>query len=144
VFTPTNGNQKFCGIPCKRKSYQAKGGVESTERQYQLISGNWEKYFNRLCNRSFRRELLTKHDCIQLLKEQDYKCALTGIPLTCTLEKGKICKTNASIDRIDPKGTYTKDNIQLVCAVINKLRIDMNINEFKDWCRKVTDYALQK
>jgi len=28
------------------------------------------------------------------------------------LEKGVVCKTNASIDRIDPKGPYTKDNVK--------------------------------
>jgi hypothetical protein len=142
TFTPTNGNQKYCVKLCKRKLYQANGGVESTERQYQLISGNWERYFNRLCTRSFRRELLSKHDCVELLEKQNYKCALTGIELTCTLKKGTVCKTNASIDRINPKGAYTKNNVQLVCAVINKLRIDMEIGEFIDWCRKVSNYAL--
>ncbi len=143
VFTPTNGNQKFCDVLCKRKSYRANGGVESTERQYQSISGNWERYFSRLCNKSFNRSALSKYDCIQLLEKQNYRCALTGVPLSCTLEKGIVCKTNASIDRINPKGGYTKDNVQLVCAIINKLRIDMNIDEFKDWCRRVTDYALR-
>lgn len=142
IFTPTNGNQKFCGIPCKRKSYQAKGGVESTERQYQLISGNWEKYFGRLCLKSFRRNLLSKYDCMELLKAQNYKCALSGVEMTCILEKGNVCKTNASIDRIDPKGEYTKDNIQLVCVALNKLRVDMSIEEFKNWCRKVANYAV--
>ena len=142
-FTPKNGNQKFCSKPCKRKAYQVNGGVESTERQYQLISGNWERYFGRLCNRSFNRSMLSKQDCIKLLEQQDYKCALTGETLTCKLERGVVCKTNASIDRINPKGAYELGNIQLVCAVINKLRIDMDIYEFKDWCRKVADYAIR-
>jgi hypothetical protein len=79
-----------------------------------------------------------------LLEEQGYKCALTGVELTCILEKGTVCKTNASIDRIDPKGPYTKDNVQLVCAAINKLRVDMSVDDFINWCKKVSDHALRK
>jgi len=143
-FVQTNNSHKYCTKFCKRKTYQSDGGVESTERQYKLISGNWEKYFNRLCQKSFRRELLTKQDCMDLLWQQNYKCAFTGVELTCTLVKGSICRTNASIDRINPKGEYTKDNIQLVCAAVNKLRIDMDVDEYINWCRKVSDYALCK
>jgi hypothetical protein len=129
---------------CKRKVARDTGGAETTERQYELISGNWEKYFGRLCNKSFRRETLTKQDCIDILKEQNYRCALTGVEMTCNLVKGVIQKTNASIDRINPKGEYTKGNVQLVCATINKLRVDMDVEEFKSWCRKVTEHAVCK
>jgi len=140
-FKPINGNQKYCSKNCKRKYYR-EFGAETTERQYALISGNWEKYFSRLCMKAFRKQNLTKAECIELLKKQNYKCALSGVELSCTLEKGKVCRTNASIDRIDPKGEYTIDNIQLVCVALNKLRVDMSIDEFKDWCRKVTNYAI--
>lgn len=142
-FMPKSGTQRFCCVSCKRKQYR-EDGPETTERQYALISGNWEKYFGRLCTKAFRRDLLSKQDCMALLREQDFKCALTGVELTCTLEKGKVCKTNASLDRIDPKGPYTKENVQLVCAVINKFRIDTPLDEFVDWCRKVSEYALQE
>lgn len=141
-FVQAHHSHKYCTKPCKRKAYQSSGGVESTERQYKLISGDWEKYFNRLCQKSFRRNLLTKQDCLDLLKQQNYKCAFTGVELTCILVKGDVCKTNASIDRIDPKGEYTKGNIQLVCVAVNKLRVDMSVNEYIDWCRKVSNYAL--
>lgn len=144
TFVQAHHSHKYCSIACKRKVYQAKGGSESTERQYVLISGNWEKYFGRLCTRAFRRDSLGKHDCIALLEAQEYRCALTGVELTCVLEKGTVCKTNASIDRINPKGPYIKDNVQLVCAAINKLRIDMSVDEFIDWCNKVSEYAVRK
>ena len=142
-FKPANNSHKYCTKPCKRKEYRSFGGVESTERQYELISGNWDKYLKRLCNKSNRNNL-TAETLKELLEKQNYKCALTGSELTCVLVKGNVCKTNASIDRVNPKGEYTKDNIHLVCSAINKLRIDMDINEFIDWCRKVTNYAIQK
>jgi hypothetical protein len=79
-----------------------------------------------------------------LLATQGGKCALSGVELTCTLQRGVVSKTNVSIDRIDPKGAYTLDNVQLVCAVLNKFRIDTPLDEFIDWCRKVADHALYK
>lgn len=139
-FTPCSPNNYYCRKACKRKHYQKAGNVESTERQYLLISGNWEKYFNRLCSKSFNRDSLNSQNLIDLLEQQNYKCALSGETLTCILEKGKISKTNASIDRIDPKGTYTIGNIHLVCTVLNKLRIDTPLDEFITWCKKVTEY----
>jgi hypothetical protein len=79
-----------------------------------------------------------------LLETQNGKCALSGVELTCTLQKGVRSKTNASIDRIDPKGPYVIENVQLVCSVINKFRIDTPVDEFVEWCRKVADHALRK
>ena len=142
-FEPRSGTHRYCCVSCKRKVYQT-AGPETTERQYALISGNWEKYFGRLCTHSLRRSLLTKRDCMDILEAQNYRCALTGVELTCRLEKGVICKTNASIDRIDPKGPYIKGNVQIVCVAVNKLRVDMSIDEFIDWCRKVVDHAVRK
>jgi hypothetical protein len=143
-FERKSNNHVYCCKACKRTAARNTGGAETTERQYALISGNWEKYFGRLCTRAFRRDLLSKQDCIALLEKQGYKCALTGVELTCILEKGTVCKTNASIDRIDPKGPYTKDNVQLVCAAINKLRVDMSVDDFINWCKKVSDHALRE
>ena len=143
VFLQNHHTHKYCSSTCKRKQYR-ENGSETTERQYILISGNWGKYFGRLCTRAFRRDLLSKYDCVALLEAQGYKCALTGVELTCILEKGTVCKTNASIDRIDPKGPYARENVQLVCATINKLRVDMSVDDFINWCKKVSEYALRE
>ena len=142
-FKPTNNYQRFCSRPCRRKIARTVG-AESTDRQYELITGNWNKYFNRLCSRSFNRAGLNAGMLITLLEQQNGKCALSGVELTCTLQKGIRSKTNASIDRINPKGEYTVDNIQLVCSVINKFRIDTPLDEFIDWCRKVAEHAVRE
>ena len=140
---PKVGTQRFCCVACKRKEYREHGS-ESTERQYALISGNWNKYFNRLCTKAFRRDKLTTEDCIKLLEAQKHKCALTGVELTCILSKGVTHKTNASIDRINPKEPYSVNNVQLVCVAVNKFRVDLPVEEFIEWCRKVADHAVQK
>lgn len=139
TFVATNNNHRYCSRVCRPTT---PSGL--TERQYERVSGNWVRYFNRLCTRSFKREGLTTDMMMWLLATQGGKCALSGVELTCTLQKGVVSKTNASIDRIDPKGVYTLDNVQLVCAVLNKFRIDTPLDEFIDWCRKVADHAVHK
>ena len=90
------------------------------------------------------RKNLSVAELVETLEKQNFKCALSGEPLTCKLEFGTVSKTNASIDRINAGGPYTKENIQLVCSIVNNLRVDMTVDEFIDWCRKVADHAVQK
>ena len=111
VFKPYSGSHKFCSAKCKDR-WKYVDGTYSTEEQYKRINGNWNMYFSRLVHAGSRRHSLTKEVLLQVLQEQDYKCALTGVELTCHLEKGTISKTNASIDRIIAGGAYTKENIQ--------------------------------
>jgi hypothetical protein len=136
-FKPRSGYNRFCSDTCKGKWKYLSGQV-TTETQYKKISGNWERYFSRLMARK-RRENISRDDLLDLLERQGGRCALTGEVLTCKLEKGVVCPTNASIDRIDAGGPYTKENIQLVCVAMNKLRLDKSIEEFVAWCRKVVE-----
>jgi hypothetical protein len=137
LFKPFSGVHKFCSESCKGK-WKYISGVGSTENQYKKISGNWVRYFSRLVSRSLAREALTEEALIELLAKQDGKCALTGLTLTCTLEKGNRTWTNASIDRIIPGGPYVLDNIRLVCARVNIMRSNMSDDELRYWCSLIT------
>lgn len=55
---------------------------------------------------------------MELLKNQDNKCALTKMPLTHNFKE----MTCVSIDRIDSSKGYLKGNVQLVCASINFMK----------------------
>ena len=138
TFKPKSGAHKFCSPQCKGK-WQYITGSGSTENQYKEISGNWRRYFARLIGKKYRSEL-SLEILSRILEEQKGVCALSGVPLTCTLIKGQTCKTNASIDRIIAGGPYTEDNVQLVCAALNKWRSDTPLQEFIEWCRKVASF----
>lgn len=113
---------------------------KSTSEQYKEISGNWKRYASRLMMADGRkRHGLTVQTILDLLEEQGYCCALTGIPLTCQLEVGVDFKTNASVDRIEAGGPYIKNNVQLVCKAVNKFRGNLSVGEFKWWCKKVVE-----
>ena len=132
------GVHKFCSIKCKTKNNQNNGSM-TCKKQYERISGDWTRYFNRL-KRHNKRPLLTTEYLLIVLKQQNYNCALSGVKLTCKLEQGKKFKTNASIDRIIPGQGYEKENIQLVCAALNSWRGDTDLQEFIWFCKKVTEY----
>ena len=47
---------------------------------------------------------------------------------------------NISIDRINSDLGYTKDNIQLVSAMINRMKSDLTSKEFIDFCSIISNY----
>ena len=84
---------------------------------------------------------------LSMWKEQDGKCALSGAPLTHHRrnEMGSTRKilnspTNVSVDRINPTGPYSRENTMLVCALVNFMRHNMQVDEFVMWCRMVSDH----
>jgi hypothetical protein len=139
-FTPCSGVHKFCSVQCKGK-WKYIVGTHSTENQYKKISGSWDRYCARLLYYGGRkRDQLTKEILLRKLQAQDFKCALSGVQLTCDLAKGVISQTNASVDRIVAGGSYTEDNIQMVCRALNHWRADTSVEDFVAWCRKVVDH----
>lgn len=143
-FKPKSGVHKFCSDQCKGKWKYITEQV-TTNTQYKEISGNWNRYLSRLLYYGGRkRDQLTRNDLLLQLEKQNYRCALSGVELTCHLEKDVKTQTNASVDRIEAGGSYTPDNIQLVCRALNHWRADTSINDFVDWCRKVVNFNDEK
>jgi hypothetical protein len=66
---------------------------------------------------------------------QQGKCALSGAPL---LSEGGSPYT-ASLDRTDSSKGYTADNIQWVCWIVNKMKMDWTQEEFLTWVHAVAD-----
>ena len=87
---------------------------------------------------------ITKEDIAELYESQGGLCALTNTPMTYSVMKERseedshiLNPTNISIDRINPSKGYEKDNIQLVCAIVNRMKYDLTVSELLDWCKKV-------
>ena len=76
-------------------------------------------------------------DFLQLLLEsQRGLCAISRIPLTFIKGSGHI-STNASIDRIDPKQGYSKDNVQLLAFQVNTMKSNLSVEQLVFWCKLV-------
>lgn len=85
---------------------------------------------------------ITLDDIWKQFLKQNKKCALSGIELkfpSSTKEYSKY-EWTASVDRIDSKGGYTIDNIQIVHKKINTIKFDLSNEEFIEWCKLVVGH----
>ena len=82
-------------------------------------------------------------DMQYLYEKQKGLCALTKMKMGYTpgLERNNI-NYNISIDRIDSSKGYTKDNIQLVCASLNNMKMDLKNKHFIQLCKLVAGVPL--
>ena len=81
---------------------------------------------------------MTKKDIFESYEKQKGKCAISGIEMTYITgaKKGYIAH-NASIDRIDSSMGYTKENVQLVCTIINFMKSNLSQEELVFYCEQI-------
>lgn len=90
-------------------------------------------------HRSIKRNIkfeLTLEYLKNLWNNQNGLCAISKLKMTHTILEGKL-KTNLSIDKINPTLGYTKDNIQLVCNIINVMKSNMSIKDLIYFCKLI-------
>lgn len=78
---------------------------------------------------------LTYEEALHQWEIQEGKCALSGAPLQ---SEGNSPYT-ASLDRIDSSKGYTADNIQWICWIVNKMKMDWSQDEFLSWVQAIAD-----
>lgn len=75
------------------------------------------------------------HDVRAMLIEQDFKCALTGMPFSLGItETTHVRPYGPSIDRIDNKLGYVRGNIRIVCNIANIARNAFSDDHFYRMC----------
>lgn len=130
-----NGSTKSCG--CLSHDLKWKGCGE--------ISGN---YWNNVKRHAKCRQLkltITIEDAWNQFLRQNRKCALTGLPLTFyTNAKDKSQSQTASLDRIDSGKGYDIENIQWIHKKIQKMKWDLEEQEFISFCQLVVDFKNER
>jgi len=119
-----------------------------TEETYKSLSNNFKRnlkrcFYNLKCKRDSKRNQNIDFDVdylMELLEKQNYRCALSGIKLTCKMIRNVHTFTNVSIDRIDNNKNYTKDNIQIVAFIVNLMKWKQTEEDFIEMCRTVVKY----
>jgi hypothetical protein len=56
-------------------------------------------------------------------------------------QSGGRCSSNISIDRIDSEKGYEPENVQLVCSVVNTMKMQYSEEELIAWCRAIVEKA---
>jgi hypothetical protein len=98
------------------------------------ISGRiWSNLITRSKNRNHILDI-TPDDIYEKYIKQNKKCALTGLDIILSLDE----KINTiSVDRIDSKIGYLKDNIQIVHKLVNQCKMDLSDEIFYFLCKNV-------
>lgn len=86
---------------------------------------------------------LSLDDIADLMEEQNFRCALTGWSIEFP-ESGHPQKAPASLDRIDSKKDYTKDNTQLVTRQVNMMKQQYSQDDFISVCKAVAENNKEK
>lgn len=123
-------------------AYRCKNCVGKDPSRYDRKSDseNLKQYLKETLNgikqRARKKNLncdLTLEFLLDLYHKQNELCAISGLKMTHALCKGRV-KTNISVDRIIPSIGYIKDNVQLLCNIINVMKSDMTIDELRTYC----------
>jgi len=137
--------RKFCCVGCRERYNHHQAQLRRAESGGE--NGWWKHVKMRVRasrNRAKERGLthtITVGEILGRLWDQEGRCALTGVTMTCLLplgtRRGLTCPTTISIDRIDPNRGYVLDNVRLVCWFANRARGELADDTFFDWCARV-------
>ncbi len=126
--TSLDGRMSYCG-DCNNKRSSAWQKKEENHDHLTYWRYEWRSKSPRqsLCvslNGALKRRPTenpaTLDDLMELWERQEGKCALSAIPMTWA--QGKVTPTSITLDRIDHKGGYSKDNLRLLCYAVNTFR----------------------
>lgn len=79
--------------------------------------------------------MVTIREIEAIIREQDCKCALTGVPLT-----PKVAQLDHKIP-FSKGGSDTKENLQAVHKVANRMKGNMSNAELVEWCKLIVAHA---
>ena len=124
-FRPWQKNHEVCSTKCYAK--------KQVQNSYKYLNGNFNGYVLHLLKKNGRKHL-TVHHIQEIYDLQKGLCAISKLPLTLIkIPNTKKVHTNLSIDRIDSTKGYEIENIQLVCAVVNTMKLNLSLTEFTFW-----------
>jgi hypothetical protein len=86
---------------------------------------------------------LSMDDVADLMEKQSHSCALTGWGIEFP-ESGHPQKAPASLDRIDSKKPYTKENTQIVTRQVNMMKQQYSQEDFIKVCKAVAEMHKEK
>jgi hypothetical protein len=119
-----------CG--CIKKHRKAKTNLKFPA--YERIPGKYWAGISSRCKKSGTKLEVSIEYCWELLKKQDFKCALTNLPIDMFLD---IKKITASLDRKMSCFGYIQNNVQWVHKDVNIMKFDFNQDYLLALCELV-------
>lgn len=82
---------------------------------------------------------LTSEFMVELWNKQEGLCFYSGVKMAEPIMGGGRNSLSASIDRIDPKLGYTKNNVVWCTWICNAGKSDLSVQEYLSVCQSVVD-----
>ena len=105
---------------------------------------NWSSYLHvrlRIArSRAKRKKLDFNIDldyCMSVLVDQDYRCAITGLPFTRSASGDDMDMT---IDRVDSDLGYIQGNVSLIGYRVNQMKSDLTHQKLLWWCKTIANH----
>lgn len=151
----TNKYAKKDGLrsTCKKCAIKRGGIIQSKFEPF--IKSKLRDCKNRIKKKAKRNIIIPYEIDAEFIKElyekQNGKCALTGIQLTHNALNDRkdgdehiLNKYNLSIDQIEPSKGYIKDNVQLVCAIVNRIKFDLTTEKLLKLTTQIAEPKIPK
>jgi hypothetical protein len=145
-FTDLNtGKTVSCG--CQRKENMRKIGLWKKRKMHHEIP-HW--FFYRLEVGAKQRDLtvsITIDDIYRLYNKQEKRCYFTGLPVGFNDDlntKSVNASHTASVDRLDSTRDYSLDNICISHKDINRMKNNMPLDRFLEYCRLIAEQHPRK
>jgi hypothetical protein len=121
----------YKGVSTGCKECQNASYVGSNNPSWKGIGKVPGYYFSRNDGRRKMSETNKKY-AAELIEQQEFKCALTGLPISFT-------DKTASLDRTDSTKPYKKGNIQWVHKDANVMKNGYNLDYFIKMCKLIAE-----
>lgn len=131
------GKDKRCRECKTKQNKEARGNYTSKKALEKVLQERWLGAKDRAEKKGIEFSI-TKEYLKELWDKQKGLCAISKIPMTFTLDKGRVY-SNVSIDQIVPSKGYTESNIQLVCMAVNQFKSDLSMETILYICKNILD-----
>jgi len=129
----SDGLHSWCKKCCNKANQKSRDKINSTiEGRAKIFLQNAKKAAAKR-NNEFEIEIA---DIVDIWNCQQQICAYSGQLMTLEVAK----PNSVSIERIDSKIGYTKNNTILVCWAINRMKSDFSFEDFFEMCKSVTKH----
>lgn len=138
------GNKKICnGYSLKRGRTKSCGCISSPSAYKTIKIGLWNhiKYNAQIRNIEL---LIDPKDIYEQFQLQNGICALSGLKITLGTTRNSWTSSTASLDRINSQKPYIKGNIQWVHKIVNKMKMELEEEEFIFFCTNIANYQKER
>lgn len=135
---PGRRQRQLVCYQCVRAAAPRMSGEQQKERKYANVTNYFRSIHSHIKNRCKKTNIeydITAQDLINMYQTQNQRCKLSNMRMEIQNQNKKIAP---SVDRINPKGGYTLDNIQLVCWIVNVMKSDNQEEEFIKICHCIS------